>query len=419
MKMANMQGGRKRMMVKMLKSLLFLILLFGVSGISHAANNDSRTAKSDEKEKITENARQSPLPGPPLNKKKTEDGFKASLWITNDVKLHKKWGKKKGLKKIPSIDYVEKNQLVHALIFFAAPGTDKKKRSHVTYDIVLKNPNGESIKEVRKVVAWKKKRPLKKNIVALAEKPFEILIDDAGSVGMYTVHATVRDHVKKTALSLERGFKVYPFNALPAYDFTHDYKVELKKEAERKKAVEMKKKAAIVKSAGNVSLKKYAHINACSVSGTTLKTCLRKEQVRKKDWDNAEKIWNEQMSKDLSFVTAKEYGNHFFDAGIGPYADAGHAIAKAKTSGEPLAGNPPVTMETWIDISQAITIGYKKGKAVDTILNSFKMNGYDWSLISSWWGIRYMEKMRELSPQYNALMKKYKTKYEAKYKNQK
>lgn len=348
------------------------------------------------------------------NVSKAENGFSAALWLTEDGKILEKWKKSKGKGKIDATNTVEKGQAVFAAVFFANPGKGKKKKSDVSYDIVVRKPDGTIHAEIRDAAGLRKRRwPGSKRVVA-GPKIMEIVVNADDPTGRYTVEAAVRDNVRNTALNLFQHFDVPRYNVLPNYDFSYDYRAALKLEAQKKEEEKRKKLAEMFAPVEGVSLEKWAGINARTVLGENEDKILKAEKIKKSSWEKAEKTWEERMGQDRSMRLASIYSQYFLGAGIGKYPEAGRDVARALAENTQLKTDPPIPMEKWVEITQAITVGTQRGKKYDEIMKMFDMNPYDWSVVSNWWGKALVQK--SLFAEYQELNNKYGKMYRERFK---
>ncbi|MCP3873601.1 MAG: hypothetical protein GY699_10665 [Desulfobacteraceae bacterium] len=317
---------------------------------------------------------------------KTKDGFTAGLWLTEDKAMVEKRSKSGAKDKIPVTYLVERDTPVYAIICFANQKRNKKKTSHVSYDLLVLKPDGEIFKVQKNGTGCKDRRSIKKNSIRMGRDFMEILIKADDPQGRYTVKANVIDEVAGTTLTLQHYFEVPGFKPLAGYDFNYDYRPEMEKQAKLKAKQEEEKLAAMFKPVAGISLEKYAVINAKYVHGENMDVILKKEKIKKASWEKASKTWNERMSKqDKEFRLSQAYSISFFNAGVGQYADAGRDLAQAMKNNSKLTGKPPIPQKKWEEISQAISKGIENGQQADEVLKSRNINPYDWSVVSFWW----------------------------------
>jgi hypothetical protein len=78
----------------------------------------------------------------------------------------------------------------------------------VTYDIVIRKPDGSIYGEQKDFVGLKGKYVAPAHSLQLAKERMGIRIDSQDPSGTYTVEVMVRDHIKKVELPLKAAFEV-------------------------------------------------------------------------------------------------------------------------------------------------------------------------------------------------------------------
>ena len=142
---------------------------------------------------------------------KSKKGFGAQLFLTQNAQFFVDWNKQE----TPSLitlknDKALRNVPLFTVIFFVDPGTDSKGSVDVTYDMVIRKPDGSIYGEQKNAVGLKGKYVVPAHDLQLAHERMGIQIDNQDPSGTYTVEVTVRDHIKKVELPLKATFKVAP-----------------------------------------------------------------------------------------------------------------------------------------------------------------------------------------------------------------
>ena len=109
-----------------------------------------------------------------------------------------------------TLEKAHRNVPLFSIILFVDPGTDSKGSVDVTYDMVIRKPDGSIYGEQKNAVGLKGKFVIPAHDLQLAQERMGIRIDNQDPSGTYTVEVTVRDHIKKVDLPLKATFKVAP-----------------------------------------------------------------------------------------------------------------------------------------------------------------------------------------------------------------
>ncbi|MCR9162958.1 MAG: hypothetical protein ACE37F_14665 [Nannocystaceae bacterium] len=132
-------------------------------------------------------------------------------------------------------------------------------------------------------------------------------------------------------------------------------------------------------------------------------------------WQAVSAEWNDRMSRDTTATIATEYGKAFAAGGAGQYGEAGQAAAEAMDSGGDPAGDPPISIEQWVEIEVAQSVGYEQGRDAAEVLASFGMTPADWGMASAWWSQYFarhaMENGGALHQHYSQLREHYEAHY--------
>jgi len=158
-----------------------------------------------------------------------------------------------------------------------------------------------------------------------------------------------------------------------------------------------------------VTLDQWAQGQVKLVSGGSLDDVLRGLGIDKAKWDRVSAEWNARMSRDTTMAIATAYGNAFTKASSGSGAQFGEAAQR------PGQGTLPMTLEKYVEITEAQNAAAAQGKDASQILNSFGLSILDWSNVSSWFSAyindNALKNDAKIFNEYNALSAKYKAKY--------
>lgn len=164
-----------------------------------------------------------------------------------------------------------------------------------------------------------------------------------------------------------------------------------------------------------VSLQAWAQAQAGIASGGDVAEALAALGIDQPAWDRASTEWNARMSRDTTTTIATEYGKAFAGAGQGQFGAAGAAGAAGLTPGGDAQGDPPVSIERWVEVEVAQACGVEQGRDPAEILASFGMTIVDWSNVGAWWGTYFnrhaMENDQALYHRYNQLRDHYQAHY--------
>ena len=142
---------------------------------------------------------------------KSKNGFGAQLFLTESAQFFADWNKPE----TPNLTVLKdgkahRNVPLFSAILFVDPGTDSKGSVDVTYDIVIRKPDGSIYGEQKDFVGLKGKNVVPAHSLQLAQERMGIRIEAQDPSGTYTVEITVHDHIKKVKLPLKATFEVAP-----------------------------------------------------------------------------------------------------------------------------------------------------------------------------------------------------------------
>lgn len=142
---------------------------------------------------------------------KSKKGFGAQLFLTQNAQFFEDWNKPG----TPNLITLKDNKALRnvplfTVIFFVDPGTDAKGIVDVTYDIIIRKPDGSIYGEQKNAVGLKGKFDVPPHQIQLARERMGIQLDHQDPHGAYKVDLTVHDHIKKVDLPLKATFEVAP-----------------------------------------------------------------------------------------------------------------------------------------------------------------------------------------------------------------
>ena len=140
---------------------------------------------------------------------KSKNGFGAQLYLTQSAQFFEDWNKP-GTPNLTELknNRAHRNAPLFSAILFVDPGIDSKGSVDVTYDIVIRKPDGSIYGEQKDFVGLKGKYVAPAHSLQLAKERMGIRIDSQDPSGTYTVEVMVRDHIKKVELPLKAAFEV-------------------------------------------------------------------------------------------------------------------------------------------------------------------------------------------------------------------
>ena len=164
-----------------------------------------------------------------------------------------------------------------------------------------------------------------------------------------------------------------------------------------------------------VSLQQWADAQARIVNGGDVGEICHELGLDAGTWERVSAEWNDRMSRDTTATIATEYGKAFSSAGQGQYGAAGAAGAAGMAPGGDVDGEPPVPLETYVEVMVAQNLLVPQGFEAAAVLEEFGMTVLDWSNVSAWWGAylnrHMMENEQALYHRFNELQAEYEAKY--------
>jgi len=162
-----------------------------------------------------------------------------------------------------------------------------------------------------------------------------------------------------------------------------------------------------------VSLEQWAWLMAKVAGGGDVAELLSLAKLDEGKWDRVSAEWNARMSRDTTATIATAYGQAFVATGPGPFGEAAEATAAAMLDPDKkgVDGKEPISMERWIEITEAQSAAAKRGLEASAVLSSYGMTPADWGVAGGWWSQHFTANAMKLMPEYNRLQQKYKAKF--------
>jgi hypothetical protein len=160
-----------------------------------------------------------------------------------------------------------------------------------------------------------------------------------------------------------------------------------------------------------VSCAQWAALQAQLAGGADANAVIASSGMDAAKWSRVSAEWNQRMSTDTTGTVASAYANAFAGGGVGPYGGAAAQAASAGVAGD--IGAEPVPFELFVEVTEALRAGDKRGVDGMTVLASFNLRPVDWSNIGMYWN----RKIAQQATKYHALYSELGVKYAAKYGN--
>lgn len=164
-----------------------------------------------------------------------------------------------------------------------------------------------------------------------------------------------------------------------------------------------------------ISLQQWAVAQAHVAQGGEAADIIAELGLDDATWQAVSAEWNDRMARDTTATIATEYGKAFAGGGAGQFAAEGAAAADAMATGGDPEGDPPISIEQWVEIEVAQSVGYEQGQDASEILAGFGMTPADWGMAGAWWGQYFskhaMENDGALHKHYSQLREHYEAHY--------
>lgn len=165
-----------------------------------------------------------------------------------------------------------------------------------------------------------------------------------------------------------------------------------------------------------VSLQVWAQAQAALANGTDIAKILAKVNLDRATWDKVCEEWMARMSRDTTATVATEYGKAFSSSGQGMFSDAAAAgVAGMGNVGATDTQAPPIPLETWIEVQEAMSAASRQGRDPSAVLAQYGLNVMGWSNAGSWWSTHFsqnaMKNNGELHRRYSELQAYYQQRF--------
>ncbi|MEM6292037.1 MAG: hypothetical protein AAGA54_12255 [Myxococcota bacterium] len=164
-----------------------------------------------------------------------------------------------------------------------------------------------------------------------------------------------------------------------------------------------------------ISLQQWAAAQAQIASGADAGPIVEGLGIDDATWQAVSAEWNDRMARDTTATIATEYGKAFSAGGAGQFAAAGADAAAAMDAGADPTGDPPISIEQWVEIEVAQSVGYEQGREAADVLAQFGMTPADWGIAGGWWSQYFsrhaMENDGALHKHYSQLREHYEAHY--------
>ena len=136
---------------------------------------------------------------------RSQGDFGAQLWLVADTALFQEWRRPETPTIDPQTATVRGRPLFTVVVFYG-PARDVKGQSNVTYDLVVKRPDGSVYHESKGLAGHQGLVPADARMLLLGRNYLNIALGPDDPAGKYTVEATVCDDVAKTSVTLKQEF---------------------------------------------------------------------------------------------------------------------------------------------------------------------------------------------------------------------
>lgn len=133
--------------------------------------------------------------------------FGAQLWLVQGRQFFEDW-KKPEAPTIDPIEIVNRGQQIFTAVIFYGTARDGGGLSNVTYDLVVKRPDGTIYDRREGAIGYQDLAPADDRQIQLGRDSLGITIGENDPAGLYAVTATVRDNVGRVSLPLTQHFVV-------------------------------------------------------------------------------------------------------------------------------------------------------------------------------------------------------------------
>lgn len=145
---------------------------------------------------------------------RSQGDFGAQLWLVANEGFFQDWRKPETPALDPQ-DSTARGRPLYTVVVFYGPARDAKGQLGVTYDLVVKRPDGSVYHEGKGLPGHQAAAPSDTRILMLGRSYLNINAGPDDPSGRYTVEATVYDGVAGTSLALKQEFTLRDEPAAP------------------------------------------------------------------------------------------------------------------------------------------------------------------------------------------------------------
>ena len=138
---------------------------------------------------------------------KAQGNFGAQLWLIANEDFFRDW-RKPETPTVDPIDSAIRSQPLFTVVVFYGPARDSKGQAGVTYDLVVRRPDGTIYDEQKNLPGHQGPAPTDERMLFLGRSYVNITIGPDDPAGKYVVEATVNDGISKASVSLKKEFVV-------------------------------------------------------------------------------------------------------------------------------------------------------------------------------------------------------------------
>ena len=133
-----------------------------------------------------------------------DDGLQIIVVLINDRGFFDEWQKPE-MPTIESVDTYKRGDQVIPIIIFGTDRKDENGNADLTYDIIIKKPDGAIYGEFNQLNVWKDEEA---SVMHLVKQPIIIGIEEKDPLGIYTIDISVYENVKKQKIDFKLLFQV-------------------------------------------------------------------------------------------------------------------------------------------------------------------------------------------------------------------
>ncbi|MEI8341134.1 MAG: hypothetical protein WCH43_06305 [Verrucomicrobiota bacterium] len=137
----------------------------------------------------------------------SKDGFSVMLFLTDDARMFD-GRNKQGATGLEPLKKARRSVPVYMAVLLSDPGVDAAGAADITFDMVVRKPDGVIFAQKKDAVCWKGKYDVPAHYLQFSKGYMAIQINPGDLPGVYTVETVVRDHIKKLDVPVKTTFEV-------------------------------------------------------------------------------------------------------------------------------------------------------------------------------------------------------------------